>query len=166
MAAPGIAGMVGLLQNHMVYGALRQIVAHREPGLPAARDSRVSHVVVHDAGPLTTVQDLGRAGQLRVGIPESGPVDRDAFVLANRLVGNPDGAAGLECTLLGPRLEFSDDRAVAVTGAHMPVTLNGAEAPAWCALLPWRFGRFLMSRRRGLLDSATFGSYFVIWFRM
>ena len=62
-------------------------------------------VRVIDAGPLTTVQDLGRAGHLRVGIPPSGPVDKEAFVLANRLVGNPDGAAGLECTLTGSSSE-------------------------------------------------------------
>lgn len=88
---------------------------------------------VLDAGPLTTVQDLGRAGQLRVGIPPSGPMDRDAFVLANRLVGNPDGAAGLECTLMGPRLQFADARWVAVTGAEVPVTLDGAEMPRWAS---------------------------------
>ena len=91
----------------------------------------MSGLVIQDAGPLTTVQDLGRPGHLRVGIPESGPVDRESFVLANRLVGNADGAAGLECTLTGPRVEFTDERAVAVTGAEMPVTLNGAPAPRW-----------------------------------
>jgi len=91
----------------------------------------VSDLLVADAGPLTTVQDLGRPGHLRVGIPESGPMDREAFVLANRLVGNADGAAGLECTLIGPRLEFTDERVVAVTGAGMPASLNGAEAPRW-----------------------------------
>ena len=86
---------------------------------------------VLDAGPLTTIQDLGRTGQLRVGIPPSGPMDREAFVLANRLVGNPDGAAGLECTLMGPRLEFADARWVAVTGAEVSVALDGAEMPRW-----------------------------------
>jgi biotin-dependent carboxylase-like uncharacterized protein len=86
---------------------------------------------VQDAGPLTTIQDLGRPGYLRVGIPGSGPIDRGAFVLANRLVGNPDGAAGLECTLIGPRLELTDERLVAVTGADMVLTLDGAEAPRW-----------------------------------
>ncbi|HET8532986.1 MAG TPA: biotin-dependent carboxyltransferase family protein [Methylomirabilota bacterium] len=91
----------------------------------------MSEVVVQDPGPLTTVQDLGRFGHLRVGIPTSGPMDREAFVLANRLVGNPDGAAGLECTLVGPRVEFADERLVAVTGADMAPTLNGAPVPAW-----------------------------------
>jgi KipI family sensor histidine kinase inhibitor len=85
-------------------------------------------------GAQTTVQDLGRPGQLRYGIPPSGPVDPWAFVLANRLVGNADGAAALECTVVGPRLETSSAGAVAVTGAEMPVTVNGREAPAWTTL--------------------------------
>jgi biotin-dependent carboxylase-like uncharacterized protein len=89
---------------------------------------------VLDPGPLTLVQDLGRTGQLRYGIPPSGPVDRPAFVLANRLAGNGDGAAGLECTLVGPRLEIQEPCAAAVTGAAMPVTVNGAEAPSWTTL--------------------------------
>jgi antagonist of KipI len=89
---------------------------------------------VVEAGALTTVQDLGRRGQLRYGIPPSGPVDRGAFVLANRLVGNPPEAAGLECTLLGPRLALEAPCAVAVTGASMPLRVNGAEAPAWTTL--------------------------------
>jgi antagonist of KipI len=100
------------------------------------------NILVLDAGPLTTVQDLGRNGHLRVGIPPSGPMDRDAFVLANRLVGNSDGAAGLECTLMGPRLELSDARWVAVTGADVPVMVDGAEQPTWAAF-PVRRGGVL-----------------------
>ncbi|HKZ07826.1 MAG TPA: biotin-dependent carboxyltransferase family protein [Methylomirabilota bacterium] len=99
-------------------------------------------LLVHDAGPLTTVQDLGRMAQLRVGLPRSGPMDRDAFVLANRLVGNDDNSAALECTLMGPRLEFADARWVAVTGADVPVTLDGAEQAAWTAF-PVRAGGVL-----------------------
>jgi biotin-dependent carboxylase-like uncharacterized protein len=91
----------------------------------------MSDLVVQDGGPLTTIQDLGRFGHLRVGIPTSGPMDREALLLANRLVGNPDGAAALECTLIGPRVEFADDRLVAVTGADMAPTVNGAPVPAW-----------------------------------
>ncbi len=87
-----------------------------------------------DPGPQTTVQDAGRTGQLRYGIPPSGPVDRFAFVVANRLAGNPDGAAALECTLIGPRFEAEAACAVAVTGADMPFTINGAEAPRWATV--------------------------------
>jgi biotin-dependent carboxylase-like uncharacterized protein len=94
----------------------------------------MASILVHDAGPQTTVQDLGRRGSLRVGIPPSGPMDREAFLLANRLVGNADDAAGLECTLIGPRIEFADERWVAVTGADMPVTLNGAAMPRWAGI--------------------------------
>jgi antagonist of KipI len=87
-----------------------------------------------DAGPQTTVQDLGRTGQMRYGIPPSGPVDRFAFVLANRLLGNPDTAAALECTLMGPRFEVTAAGAIAVTGADMPVTVNGQDAPGWATI--------------------------------
>ena len=89
---------------------------------------------VLDGGPQTTVQDLGRFGYLRYGIPPSGPMDRWAFVLANRLVGNPDGAAVLECTLIGPRFQARENTVIAVTGAEMPVTVNGREAPGWTAI--------------------------------
>jgi len=68
------------------------------------------NLLIRDPGPQTTVQDLGRRGALRTGIPPSGPMDREAFLLANRLVGNADDAAALECTLIGPRLELADAR--------------------------------------------------------
>ena len=94
----------------------------------------MTDLLVVDPGLLTTVQDLGRLGHQRVGIPPSGPMDRAAFVAANRLVGNPDGAAGLECTIKGPRLEARAAAVVAVTGAPMGFTVNGQEAPAWTAV--------------------------------
>jgi antagonist of KipI len=92
-------------------------------------------IAVLEPGPQTTVQDLGRPGHLRSGIPPSGPVDRPSFVIANRLVGNADGAAGLECTVMGPRFEATAAGAIAVTGAEMPVTLNGTEVPSWSTLV-------------------------------
>lgn len=87
-----------------------------------------------DPGLLTTVQDLGRFGHQRVGVPPSGPMDRAAFLVANRLVGNPDAAAALECTIKGPRLEVRQAAVIAVTGAPMGFTVNGQEAPAWTAV--------------------------------
>ena len=90
---------------------------------------------VLEPGALTTVQDLGRPGHLRYGIPPSGPIDRAAFVVANRLAGNAAGAAGLECTVLGPRFVAEVPCAIAVTGAAMPLTVNGAEAPGWTTLI-------------------------------
>src|SRR5262249_30510385 len=89
--------------------------------------------VIEDAGRRTTGKALGRGGSLRGGIPPWGPMDREAFPLGNGLVGNADDAATLECTLIGPRLEFGDARWVAVTGAAMPVTLDGTAMPGWAA---------------------------------
>ncbi|MGZ5233462.1 MAG: 5-oxoprolinase subunit C family protein, partial [Burkholderiales bacterium] len=92
-------------------------------------------IVILDGGPQTTVQDLGRFGQLRYGIPPSGPVDGYAFVLANRLVGNSDSAAALECTVMGARFQVHVACAIAITGAEMPVTINGSEAPRWNSVM-------------------------------
>jgi antagonist of KipI len=89
---------------------------------------------VLEPGAMTTVQDLGRPGHQRYGIPPSGPVDHQSFVVANRLVGNVDAAAGLECTVLGPRFVAETACALAVTGAEMPLTVNGRESPSWTTL--------------------------------
>ena len=88
-----------------------------------------------DPGAQSTVQDLGRSGHLREGIPPSGPVDARAFVIANRLVGNFDDCAGLECTVLGPRFTAERVCAIAVTGAEATVTVNDAAAPQWATLV-------------------------------
>ncbi|GAI41342.1 unnamed protein product, partial [marine sediment metagenome] len=55
-------------------------------------------LTVERAGALTTVQDLGRPGYAHLGVPASGALVRAAHLLANRLVGNPGAAAGLETT--------------------------------------------------------------------
>lgn len=77
------------------------------------------------AGPLTTVQDRGRAGLAHLGVPRAGALDPPAAALANRLVGNGPDAAVLETTLGG--LVVVPDRGcwVAVTGAPAPVTVAG-----------------------------------------
>ncbi|MFT3661525.1 MAG: 5-oxoprolinase/urea amidolyase family protein [Gordonia sp. (in: high G+C Gram-positive bacteria)] len=87
------------------------------------------------AGPMTTVQDWpGRLGYWKVGVPPSGPIDDLSFRLANRVVGNDEGAAGLEVTLAGPALRFDAPAVVAVTGAPLPVTLAGKAVPQWVPL--------------------------------
>ncbi|MEV7419510.1 biotin-dependent carboxyltransferase family protein [Streptomyces sp. NPDC089919] len=89
-------------------------------------------VEVVRAGALTTVQDLGRPGHAHVGVPHSGALDRPAHALANRLLGNPEGAATLETTLDGVALRALAPVTVAVTGAPCPVRLDGRPA-AWGA---------------------------------
>ena len=84
-----------------------------------------STVDVLEGGTQTTVQDYpGRLGYWDVGVPPSGPMDGRSFRLANRLVGNPDTAAGLEITVQGPSLRFNTGAIIALTGANMPATLD------------------------------------------
>ncbi|WP_030247123.1 MULTISPECIES: biotin-dependent carboxyltransferase family protein [unclassified Streptomyces] len=84
------------------------------------------------AGALTTVQDLGRPGHAHLGVPRSGALDRPAADLANRLTGNPPGAAVLETTLNGCALRPRSAVTVAVTGAPCRVTVDGRPV-AWGA---------------------------------
>ena len=76
-------------------------------------------------GLLTTVQDSGRFGYLQDGIIVSGAADAVALRVANLLVGNDERAAGLEITLLGPRVRFEADHLIALTGAHLSPSING-----------------------------------------
>ncbi|MDQ7910298.1 biotin-dependent carboxyltransferase family protein [Phytohabitans sp. ZYX-F-186] len=82
-------------------------------------------IEVLSAGPLTTVQDLGRPGYAHLGVPRAGALDGPALRLANRLVGNPPDAAGLEVTAGGCVLRLVSAGTVALTGAHAPLSVNG-----------------------------------------
>lgn len=91
-------------------------------------------LLIHRPGLLTTVQDLGRYGYQRYGVSVSGAMDRGALRIGNRLVGNPDDAAGLEITLLGPEVAFRAAAIIAVTGADLSAALNGRPLPMWTAV--------------------------------
>lgn len=99
---------------------------------PEMRTKPVFTVV--EAGLWTTVQDLGRFGYEQYGIPPGGAMDSFAMQAANFLVGNNPDAAGLEVTLIGPRLRALVPCLVAVTGADLSLQLNGRPAPTWTAL--------------------------------
>ncbi|MHA7971876.1 5-oxoprolinase subunit C family protein [Rhizobium sp. CAU 1783] len=90
-------------------------------------------IKVQHPGLATSVQDLGRPGYFHLGIPLGGAMDRLALKAANLLVGNDEGAAGLEAVFIGPKLEFTEDAMVAVTGAEMPIKVDGEEKPGWTA---------------------------------
>jgi biotin-dependent carboxylase-like uncharacterized protein len=79
-------------------------------------------------GPLATVQDLGRRGQGAIGVPPSGAADPASLIAANRLVGNPDGSAGIEVTLGRAAFRCHGDLTIAVTGAPATVTVTAARA--------------------------------------
>ncbi|QHE72368.1 5-oxoprolinase/urea amidolyase family protein [Rhodococcus sp. WAY2] len=89
-------------------------------------------ITVQRPGMLTTVQDFpGRTGYWHIGVPPSGPMDDLSFRLGNSALGNDEGAAGLECAMAGPALQFDKDTVVCVTGAPAPVTVDGDLAAQW-----------------------------------
>lgn len=81
-------------------------------------------ITVVRAGLLTTVQDGGRWGLQELGVPVSGPMDPLAMRLANLLVGNRDGEAALEVTLLGPELLFDAAADLVVSGADLSAAVH------------------------------------------
>jgi biotin-dependent carboxylase-like uncharacterized protein len=94
-------------------------------------------LTVLSPGPRATVQDAGRPGFAAVGVPTSGAADRRAHDLANRLVGNAPGAATVEATAGGLRVRAERAVLVAVTGAEVPVSVDGRPvAPNAPLLLP------------------------------
>jgi urea carboxylase len=83
-------------------------------------------VRVLSGGASTTLQDYpGRLGYWDVGVPPSGPMDALAFRLGNRLLGNAEGAAGLEVTGLGPTLVFNAPATACLAGAALAASLDG-----------------------------------------
>ena len=82
-------------------------------------------VTVIQPGLFTTVQDGGRWGYQRFGVPVAGPMDRVSHRLVNLIVGNRSSAATLEVTLVGPQLEFADETLFAVTGGEFELQLDG-----------------------------------------
>jgi antagonist of KipI len=90
------------------------------------------HII--NPGVMTTVQDLGRTGYGQYGIPVSGAMDRYSFQIANRLVGNDPGDAGLEVTIFGLKLETLRSVRISITGGDMNPILNGQPAPMWQSL--------------------------------
>jgi antagonist of KipI len=86
-------------------------------------------LIVLRAGFLTTVQDLGRTGFREFGVSTSGALDCFGLRVANLLVGNDEGAAGLEVTLGGSRLRFQDERIVAWCGGQFDVQIGSESLP-------------------------------------
>jgi antagonist of KipI len=91
----------------------------RGPSAPAAAAEQAALTVLQP-GLFTTIQDLGRPGHRAAGVPLSGAADRVSLRLANLLVGNPEDAAAIECTLLGPTLRFEREVTVALMGGEFP----------------------------------------------
>jgi biotin-dependent carboxylase-like uncharacterized protein len=86
------------------------------------------------AGPLTTIQDLGRPGWRHLGIAQGGALDTLALEVGNRLVGNQSRAAVLEVTMGPAILRFARATRIAVTGAEFGATLGGKPVYSWWSL--------------------------------
>jgi urea carboxylase len=118
---------------------LRTVVAEpefAEGGFTTSYLNRIAYqpraFEVIEAGTQTTVQDHpGRLGYWHVGVPPSGPMDMLAFRLANRLAGNPESAAALECTISGPTLKFHSETVIAIAGADMHAQVDGCPVSYW-----------------------------------
>ncbi|WP_435818971.1 biotin-dependent carboxyltransferase family protein [Micromonospora chersina] len=112
-------------------GPLRRVRRPAGPAHPRHRGTAGAPVIeVLRAGALTTVQDQGRPGWAHLGVPRSGALDPAALRLANRLVGNPEHAAGLEITLTGCELRFTRAVTVALTGAPVDVLVERGPSDA------------------------------------
>ncbi|WP_308797174.1 5-oxoprolinase subunit C family protein [Agromyces silvae] len=126
-------------------------------------------LVLEQAGALALIEDLGRPGLAHLGVAESGALDRGALRLGNRLVGNADGAAGLELVGGGVRAVFRGEQWFAVAGAWGPVHLDGRRIAPYTAArardgavlelgAPERGIRYLLAVRGGLDVPAVLGS--------
>ena len=94
----------------------------------------MSVILVQSPGLLTTVQDLGREGFGPLGVSPSGAADPISLRLGNRLVGNAEGAASLEMTLLGGTFVFPQGGILALTGSDFAATLDGSPLEIWTSV--------------------------------
>jgi antagonist of KipI len=94
----------------------------------------MSVIEVRAPGLLTTVQDLGREGFGPMGVSTSGAADPVALRIGNKLVGNAEGAAALEMTLLGGTFLFPERSVVALTGADFGPALDDRPLEMWSSV--------------------------------
>jgi len=123
-----IAGLETNLRWLQQIAASEMFVSGRVSTQALAEVPYVSQAVrVLSGGLATSIQDYpGRRGYWHVGVPPSGPMDCLAFRVGNRLLGNPEGAAGLEVTATGPALQFGSPTAICLAGADSEARLDGA----------------------------------------
>ncbi len=131
--------------------ANRTFVAGEQTTAMLARHTlNLPSIEVLAPGTLTTVQDWpGRLGLWDVGVPPSGPMDSLALRLANRVVGNEPGAAGLEMTVTGATLRFDADAVIALAGARMAATLDDAAIDFWQPIAVKRGSVLALGKIRG-----------------
>ena len=85
-------------------------------------------------GMFTTVQDLGREGFGPIGVSASGAADALSLRIGNLLLGNAQGAAALEMTLLGGTFAFPEDATIALAGSNFGAALDSAPVEMWTVI--------------------------------
>jgi biotin-dependent carboxylase-like uncharacterized protein len=93
--------------------------------------AKVATFEVLEPGILTTIQDLGRYGFSQFGVPPSGALDVFSYRAGNLLVGNQQGEASLETTVMGLKLKTLREVVIAITGGDLSPTLNGEPLEMW-----------------------------------
>ena len=88
-------------------------------------------MIVAQPGILSLLQDSGRWGHHRLGLSNGGPVDREAFNYCNRLLQNSAGTTAVEVSVGGLQLESKVETFICLTGANMPLSINGEDRAAW-----------------------------------
>ena len=86
---------------------------------------------VKKAGVYGSIQDLGRFGYRRFGVPVSGPMDAKAFQIGHYILGNHPNSPALELFLGGQEFEVLEDHRIVITGADLGATLDGKRAATW-----------------------------------
>lgn len=94
----------------------------------------MSYLLIKKSGLHTSIQDEGRFGLAFYGIPQSGYMDSISANLANRVVGNEEGSAVIECTYTAPSIEFGKNFIIAITGANMGWTIDKNPVPRYTSL--------------------------------
>lgn len=109
-------------------------------------------LLVHQAGPGMTVQDLGRPGFLAFGLSRGGAADRLAMAEGAALLGQPEACAAVEMVGLGGTFEATEDLRIALTGAPMRASVEGAR-------LVWNASHALPRGAQLTIGPATRGVY-------
>ncbi len=136
IAALNATSLAGIATN---VDYLRQVVAWKDFADGRISTSALSRfkfvppvIEVVEPGTYSTIQDYpGRVGYWSIGVSPSGPMDDYAFRIANRIVGNDEQAAGLECTIQGATLRFHSDCLIALAGAYSGATLDDKPCDFW-----------------------------------
>ncbi|WP_368344732.1 biotin-dependent carboxyltransferase family protein [Pelagovum sp. HNIBRBA483] len=109
-------------------------------------------LIIHQAGPSVTVQDLGRSGTLAFGLSRGGAADRLALAEGAALLGHPEGAACIEMAGMGGMFEVTADCRIALTGAPMRASIDGTR-------LAWHASHLLPAGARLSIGAAESGTY-------